>query len=76
MEQISVVNTHRWGESSEHSGNDALPTIFAITPTYSRAAQKADLVRLLNTLSQVPKFHWIVVEDGRNKSDLVTNLLS
>ena len=52
------------------------PVIFAITPTYARWTQKADLVRLSQTLLHVENFHWIVVEDANTKSKLVENLLS
>lgn len=40
------------------------PVIYVITPTYTRAVQKAELTRLLNTLSHVPSLHWIIVEDA------------
>ncbi|XP_075040082.1 galactosylgalactosylxylosylprotein 3-beta-glucuronosyltransferase 1-like [Mixophyes fleayi] len=52
-----------------------LPTIFAITPTYARLVQKAELTRIANTFRQVPAFHWIVVEDSDNQTTLVTNFL-
>ncbi|KAM4652016.1 galactosylgalactosylxylosylprotein 3-beta-glucuronosyltransferase 1-like [Discoglossus pictus] len=52
-----------------------LPIIFAITPTYARIVQKAELTRLSNTLRQVPSLHWIVVEDSNNKTTLVSNFL-
>ncbi|XP_073946588.1 galactosylgalactosylxylosylprotein 3-beta-glucuronosyltransferase 3-like [Choristoneura fumiferana] len=52
-----------------------VPTIYGITPTYARLAQKADLTRLSQTLMLVKKFHWIVIEDSENKTKLVENLL-
>lgn len=52
------------------------PTIYAITPTFARPVQKAELTRLAQTFLLVPKFHWIVVEDAVNKTRLVTNLLA
>ncbi|NP_001156556.1 galactosylgalactosylxylosylprotein 3-beta-glucuronosyltransferase 2 [Oryzias latipes] len=52
-----------------------LPVIFAITPTYSRPVQKAELTRLANTFLHVPNLHWIVVEDSKNTSTLVSHLL-
>lgn len=52
------------------------PTIFMITPTYSRWTQKADLVRLCQTLMHVNNLHWIVVEDSDEKTALVTKFLS
>lgn len=52
-----------------------LPWIYAITPTYGRFTQKADLVRLTQTLLHVTNLHWIIVEDSSNKTPLVGNLL-
>ncbi|XP_075430176.1 galactosylgalactosylxylosylprotein 3-beta-glucuronosyltransferase 1-like isoform X2 [Ascaphus truei] len=52
-----------------------LPVIFAITPTYARLVQKAELTRLANTLRHVSALHWIVVEDSHNKTNLVSNFL-
>ncbi|XP_059062912.1 galactosylgalactosylxylosylprotein 3-beta-glucuronosyltransferase I [Achroia grisella] len=52
-----------------------LPTIYGITPTYARLAQKADLTRLSQTLMLVKNFHWIVIEDSTTKTKLVENLL-
>lgn len=53
-----------------------LPMIYAITPTYYRAVQKAELTRISQTLALVPNVHWILVEDAEEKSDLVVNLLN
>ncbi|XP_029107136.1 galactosylgalactosylxylosylprotein 3-beta-glucuronosyltransferase 2-like [Scleropages formosus] len=54
----------------------ALPVIYAVTPTYTRAVQKAELTRLSNTFRQVPDFHWIVVEDAGARTELVSRLLA
>ena len=51
------------------------PTIFVLTGTYPRLEQKAELTRLCNTLLLVPKLHWIIVEDAKNKTDLMTRFL-
>lgn len=53
-----------------------LPTIYAITPTYRRFLQKAELTRLSQTLKHVKNFHWIVVEDSHEKTNLVKRFLS
>lgn len=53
-----------------------LPTIYAVTPTYWRYVQKAELTRISQTLALVPNIHWIVVEDSETKTDLVRNLLN
>lgn len=52
-----------------------LPTIYGITPTYARLAQKADLTRLSQTLMLVKNFHWIIIEDSVTKTKLVENFL-
>ena len=52
-----------------------LPYIYVITPTYTRLVQKAELTRLSQTLRLVPKLHWILVEDTKEKTKLVTNCL-
>ncbi|XP_076274651.1 glucuronyltransferase I isoform X1 [Rhynchophorus ferrugineus] len=52
------------------------PTIYCITPTYSRYVQKAELTRISQTLKLVPNVHWIVIEDAMEKTDLVRNLIS
>ncbi|XP_073430389.1 galactosylgalactosylxylosylprotein 3-beta-glucuronosyltransferase 1-like isoform X1 [Dendrobates tinctorius] len=61
---------------SGFSGQSPLPIIFAITPTYARLVQKAELTRIANTFRQVPALHWIVVEDANETSKLVTNVLT
>lgn len=53
----------------------SLPLIYAITPTYQRPVQKAELTRISQTLMLVPNIQWIVIEDADKKSELVTNLL-
>ncbi len=52
------------------------PTIYMITPTYTRWTQKADLSRLCFTLMHVSNLHWIVVEDSEEKTLLVERVLS
>ena len=54
---------------------DSMPTIFIITPTYSRATQKVDLTSMCHTLMHVPKVVWIIIEDAEQKTDLVTRFL-
>lgn len=57
-------------------GGEALPTIFVVTPTYARPVQKAELVRLSQTLLHVPSLHWLVVEDSAAPTPLVGGLLA
>lgn len=54
----------------------ALPVIYAITPTYTRPVQKAELTRLAHAFRQVPRFHWIVVEDSTARTELVARFLA
>ena len=53
----------------------AVPWVFAITPTHTRYTQKADLVRLSQTLQHVTNLHWIVVEDSKASTRVVHNVL-
>ena len=53
----------------------SIPWVFAVTPTYSRFTQKADLIRLSQTLLHVTNLHWILVEDSSYRTDLVSKLL-
>ena len=53
-----------------------LPTIFFVTPTSQRPAQKADLIRLYHTLSYVPNLHWIIVEDADAPSPSIDEILA
>lgn len=53
-----------------------LPVIYAITPTYKRPVQKAELTRLAHAFRQVPGFNWIVVEDSTARTELVTRFLA
>ncbi|XP_063706144.1 galactosylgalactosylxylosylprotein 3-beta-glucuronosyltransferase I-like [Culicoides brevitarsis] len=52
-----------------------LPTIYAITPTYYRLTQKADLTRLSHCLQLVPNVFWVLVEDANSTSELVRGIL-
>ncbi|KAI9524989.1 Galactosylgalactosylxylosylprotein 3-beta-glucuronosyltransferase 2 [Dissostichus eleginoides] len=54
----------------------ALPVIYAITPTYTRPVQKAELTRLSHAFRQVPRLHWIVVEDSTTNTELVARFLA
>ncbi|XP_063173101.1 galactosylgalactosylxylosylprotein 3-beta-glucuronosyltransferase 3 [Candoia aspera] len=55
---------------------EGTPVIYVITPTYARLVQKAELVRLSQTLMLVKNLHWIVVEDSPSKTQLVSELLA
>ena len=47
--------------------DNSMPIIYAITPTYARPVQKAELTRLCNVFLLVPNIHWILVEDSKSK---------
>lgn len=61
--------------SSKRETNAHLPYIYAITPTYERLTQKADLTRLCQTFKHVSNFHWIIVEDAEVKRSLIERFL-
>ncbi|KAE8603225.1 hypothetical protein XENTR_v10014260 [Xenopus tropicalis] len=62
--------------ATQRRKNETVPVIYAITPTYSRPVQKAELTRLANTFRQVPRLHWIVVEDSVHPTELVSRFLA
>ena len=74
--ESQVMQQNAQNNHSHHNRSGDIPTIYAITPTYYRSTQKAELTRLTQTFSHVTNFHWIIVEDAYNKSTLVTNLLA
>ncbi len=51
------------------------PTIYFITPTYTRPTQKVDLTAMCHTIMHIERVHWIIIEDSDHRSDLVTRLL-
>ncbi len=51
------------------------PRLYIVTPTFNREHQIAELTRLKNTLWNVPKVHWIVIEDSVAKTKLITDFL-
>ncbi len=57
------------------SVNKQLPTIFVITPTYTRHMQKVELTRQCQTFTLVKNLHWIVIEDSDTRTALVDKLL-
>ncbi|XP_053458056.1 galactosylgalactosylxylosylprotein 3-beta-glucuronosyltransferase 2 isoform X1 [Nycticebus coucang] len=79
--QLRRGGSARGAEKRNESGplvqpESRLPTIYAITPTYSRPVQKAELTRLANTFRQVAQLHWILVEDAAARSELVSRFLA
>ncbi|KAM4771837.1 galactosylgalactosylxylosylprotein 3-beta-glucuronosyltransferase 2 [Rhinophrynus dorsalis] len=70
------MDTWTTNPGAQRRKNDSLPIIYAITPTYSRPVQKAELTRLANTFRQVPRLHWIVVEDSAQPTELVSRFLA
>lgn len=54
---------------------DNEPTIYIITPTYRRPEQVAELTRMSQTLMHLQNIYWLLVEDAREKSDVVSRLL-
>jgi hypothetical protein len=53
----------------------SLPTIYIITPTYSRPSQLPDMTRLSQTLMHVPSIVWLVVEDATSLNPIISDLL-
>ena len=65
-----------WPFLAEYSTNHInLPYIYVVTPTQKCLTQKADLTRLSHTLMHVPNLIWVVVEDTKVRTQLVTSFL-
>ena len=60
----------------DQEGEGEMPYIIGITPTYYRFTQKADLTTLCQTLMNVPRFLWIVIEDSNTTSQQVRGVLT
>lgn len=71
----TINQQHRHQKNICRNNDVQLPTIYAITPTYSRFVQKAELVRLSHTFLLVPNIHWIIVEDSDHKTSLVSTFI-
>ena len=52
-----------------------VPIIYFITPTYARVEQVAELTRLSQTLLNVKKLVWLIVEDSQICSSVVSSIL-
>lgn len=57
------------------TGESAVPTIYIVTPTYRRPEQQAELTRLAQTLMHVENIYWLLIEDAKEKSKMVSQLL-
>lgn len=49
--------------------------IYIVTPTYRRPEQQAELTRLAQTLMHVKDIYWLLIEDAKEKSPLLEELL-
>ena len=72
--QLGLVNNHAKVITTP-SRTSVLPTVFVVTPTFSRFVQKAELTRVSQALKGIRKLHWIVVEDSKFKTELVERFL-
>ncbi|CAH0386082.1 unnamed protein product [Bemisia tabaci] len=73
VKQLSQVQLDK--RSTCAQWDPALPVVYVITPTFARPVQKAELTRLSQTFMLVQNLHWIIVEDSKQKTALVSNLL-
>ena len=52
-----------------------IPVIYFITPTYARREQVAELARLFQTLLHVKNLVWIIAEDSKICSNVVSSII-
>ncbi|XP_053214276.1 galactosylgalactosylxylosylprotein 3-beta-glucuronosyltransferase 1-like [Panonychus citri] len=62
--------------STKYDEVKLIPTIYVITPTYTRPTQMADMTRLAQTLMLVKNVFWIVAEDSHLLNPQVADLLN
>lgn len=62
------------GRQAGADGTEPYPPALPLFPC--RLVQKAELVRLSQTLSLVPRLHWLLVEDAEGPTPLVSGLLA
>ncbi|KAL7018766.1 hypothetical protein ACKWTF_010904 [Chironomus riparius] len=72
----SCDNDESLSKESQHDVDNNLPIIYAVTPTYYRPVQKAELTRLSHLFRLVPNLFWVIVEDAEETSALVRNLVN
>ncbi|KAG5673383.1 hypothetical protein PVAND_003439 [Polypedilum vanderplanki] len=69
--EFTINNNQQQSQSLDNK-----PIIYAITPTYARPVQKAELTRLSHVFRLVPNLFWVIVEDADETSALVRNLVN
>lgn len=75
----AVGDTRRGPGEAMYTGGSEQMVPTPCPPTYlfpCRLVQKAELVRLSQTLSLVPRLHWLLVEDAEGPTPLVSGLLA
>lgn len=63
------------GVPASDTTKDPSVKLYVVTPTYRRALQIPELIRLSQTLSLVDNLHWIVVEDSSSLTPKVAEVL-
>ncbi|RXG69470.1 Galactosylgalactosylxylosylprotein 3-beta-glucuronosyltransferase S [Armadillidium vulgare] len=61
--------------SLQSEEDPTIPIIYVVTPTYHRPEMAAELTRLGQTLLLVPRVHWILAEDSKTCSQVLSDFL-
>ncbi|CAC5373332.1 B3GAT3 [Mytilus coruscus] len=75
LKELQDTTDHPTADKKARVKPKDVPLIYTVTPTYYRLTQMADLTRLANTLRNVRRLHWIVVEDWTFTNHNVHDLL-
>lgn len=62
--------------STSYFKSDNQKVIYAITPTYDRPHQIAELTRLSQLVMLVPEIHWIIIEDASFKNIEISKIIN
>ncbi|CAG2231439.1 B3GAT3 [Mytilus edulis] len=75
LKELPETSNHPTAVTKSRIKPKVIPLIYTVTPTYYRLTQMADLTRFANTLRNVRRLHWIVVEDWTFTNHNVHDLL-
>jgi len=65
-----------WTEFKTNDHFSSIRSIFLITPTYKRLTRQSDLTVFAQTLINIPRLHWILIEDASEiDQSIINNML-
>ncbi|KAL7631021.1 UNVERIFIED_CONTAM: hypothetical protein RMT77_018690 [Armadillidium vulgare] len=75
FEKLTIDRIHHMESIHMSEEDPTIPIIYVVTPTYHRPEMAAELTRLGQTLLLVPRVHWILAEDSKTCSQVLSDFL-